>query len=59
MERKSYESGIESWSEVLGRMAHDLIREGREEAGVAQWVNLKGEVICPEGGEEGMVWSWH
>lgn len=27
-------------------------KEGREEASIAQWVNLKGERICPEGGEE-------
>ena len=57
MERKSYESGLDS--EVSGRLVHDLMEEGRESTGIVQWVRLKGEGIFPEGGGEGMVWRWH
>lgn len=39
----------------MGRMAHDLMGEGREEAGIAQWVNLEGERFVLR--EEKRKWS--
>ena len=57
MERKSYESGLDS--EVSGRLVRGLMEEGEEGAGIVQWVSLKGEGIFPEGGGEGMDWRWH